>query len=102
MRFKIEWASLMLGGNLPFLLCFTLYFRAISKYKTPPGLHLEGRFNGGYLRYEFGGGGAYIWRGLFLEFYGSLVCSPILLVIYVCVSRRLISCGELAIDATYI
>ena len=33
-------------GNLPFLLCFTLYFRANSKYK-PPG----------------GGGGAYIWRG---------------------------------------
>ena len=34
-------------GNLPFLLCFTLYLRAISKYKPPGG----------------GGGGAYIWRG---------------------------------------
>ena len=33
-------------GNLPFLLCFTLYLRAISEYK-PTG----------------GGGGAYIWRG---------------------------------------
>ena len=35
-------------GNLPFLLCFTLYLRAISDYKPPRGgLYLEGRFNGG-------------------------------------------------------
>ena len=36
---------------------------------------MEGRFNGGFLRYEFGGlifGGAYTWRGLFSEFYGTL------------------------------
>ena len=51
-----------------------------SKYKPPGGLYLEGRFNGGFfLRYRFGGlisGGAYTWRGLFSEFYGtlSLVC----------------------------
>ena len=37
--------ALLLEGNLPFLLCFTLYLRAISKYK-PPRV-----------------GGAYIWRG---------------------------------------
>ena len=45
--------------NLPFLLCFTLYSRANSKYKSP--------------------GGAYIWRGLFSKFYGiyndNLVCN---------------------------
>ena len=35
-------------GNLPFFLCFTLYLRAISKYKPPRGLYLEGRFNGGF------------------------------------------------------
>ena len=37
------------------------------------GLYLEERFNGGFFRYRFGGrifGGAYTWRGLFLEFYG--------------------------------
>ena len=28
LRFKINWASLIVG-NLPFLLCFTLYLRAI-------------------------------------------------------------------------
>ena len=40
--------ALYLEGNLPFLLCFTLYLRAIFKYKLPG------------------------WRGLFSEFYGSL------------------------------
>ena len=42
-------------GNLPFLPCFTLYLRAISKYKPSGGLIF---------------GGAYTWRGLFSEFYG--------------------------------
>ena len=43
MRFKIDWAiAFQLEGNLPFLLCFTLYLRAISKYKLPRG-------GGGYL-----------------------------------------------------
>ena len=40
LRFKIHWASLHLEGNLRFLLCFTLYLRAISKYKPPRGLIL--------------------------------------------------------------
>ena len=57
-------------GNLPFLLCFTLYLRAISKYKPPGGLYLEGRFNGGCFALPVWG--AYIWRGLFSEFYGIL------------------------------
>ena len=48
LRFKIDRASLIVGSNLPFLLCFTLYLRAISKYKPPGGLYLEGRFNGGF------------------------------------------------------
>ena len=33
-------------GNLPFLLCFTLYLTAISK--PSGGLYLDGRFNGGF------------------------------------------------------
>ena len=40
--------ALQLEVNLPFLLGFTLYLRAISKYKPPGGLYLEGRFNGGF------------------------------------------------------
>ena len=55
------------------MLCFTLYLRTISEYKPPGGLYLEGRFNGGVLRKEFGVlifGGAFTWRGLFSKFYG--------------------------------
>ena len=66
--FKIDWASRIVGRKFTVLLCFTLYFRAVSKYKPPGGLYLEGRFNGGFLCYEVWG--AYIWRGLFSEFYG--------------------------------
>ena len=42
LRFKIDWASLKWEGNLPFLLCFTLYWRANSKYKLPGGLIFGG------------------------------------------------------------
>ena len=63
--------------HVPFLLCFILYLRAISKYK-PPGAYIRR----GDLTYRvffelrvWGGGGllfggAYSWRGLFSEFYG--------------------------------
>ena len=57
MRFKIDWASLYWEGNLPFLLCFTLYSRANSKYKPPWGLIF-----GGFFALRFWG--AYIWGGL--------------------------------------
>ena len=60
LRFKIDWDSLIVGRKFPFLLCFTLYLRAIAKYKSPGGLYLEGRFNGGfYCRTSL--------RGLYLE-----------------------------------
>ena len=75
MEGNLYFKALQLEGNLPFLLCFTLYLRAISKYKPQGGLHLEGQFNRGFLHYEFGGlifGGAYTWRGLFSEFYSMV------------------------------
>ena len=72
MHFKIAWAGLLLEGNLPFLLCFTLYLRVISKYKPPQWAHIQrGDVTAGFLCYEFGGlifGGAYTRRGLFSEF----------------------------------
>ena len=34
--FQNRLGKLVVGGNLPFLLCFTLYLRANSMYK-PPG-----------------------------------------------------------------
>ena len=71
LRYKIDWVSLQWEGNLPFLLCLTLYSRANSKYKPPPpggGAYIrKGDLTKGFLRYDFGGfylkgvihGGAY-------------------------------------------
>ena len=59
--FKIDWASLQLEANLPVLLCFILYLRAISKYKPPGALYSEGRFHGTFFVLRVWG--AYIWRG---------------------------------------
>ena len=47
-----------LGVNLPFLLCFTLYLRAIFQVQAPGGIYLEGRFNGGFF-FVTGLGGLY-------------------------------------------
>ena len=56
MRFKIDWASLIVGSKL------TLFAYIWRDDLTE-----------GFLHYWFGGlifGGAYTWRGLFSEFYG--------------------------------
>ena len=49
--------------NLPFLLCFTLYLRAIFQVQAPSGLILRGGdLTEGFLHYRVGGpifGGAY-------------------------------------------
>ena len=61
LRFKIDWASLIVGSKFTISALFTLYLRAI-KYKPPGGLHLEGRFNGGFFALPDWGsifGGAY-------------------------------------------
>ena len=48
--------ALQLEGNLPFLLCFTLYLRAISKYKLSGGAYIwRGDLREGFLHYELGG-----------------------------------------------
>ena len=65
MRFKIDWDSLIVGRNFLVLHCFTLYLKAISKYKPPGGLYLERRFSGGF--FALRAWGAYIWRGLYME-----------------------------------
>ena len=63
MRFKIDWASLIVGSK--FIVFALFYFVFEGKFPSSShrgGLHLEGRFNGRFLRYRFGGlihGGAY-------------------------------------------
>ena len=75
LRFKIDWASLILGTKFSVFLCFTLNLRAISKYKPPKGAYIwRGDLTEGFLHYEFGElifGGACTWRGLFSKFYGT-------------------------------
>ena len=69
LRFKIDRASLIVGNNTTnFALFYFVKLRTISKYKTPGGLYLEGRFNGRFLAVRVWG--AYTWRGLFSQFYG--------------------------------
>ena len=60
MGFKIDWASLKREGNLPFLLCFTLYSRANFMY-NPPGRLI---FGGAILQRVFC---ITVLRGLYLE-----------------------------------
>ena len=69
--FKIDWASLLWEGNF-YHFCFVLLcIREQIPCTSPPGgLYSEGRFNGGFFALRFWG--AYIWRGLFSEFYSML------------------------------
>ena len=67
--------GLACSGKEIYHFCFVLLcIRGQIPSTSPPGgLYSEGRFNGGFLRYEFGGlifGRAYTLRGLFSEFYG--------------------------------
>ena len=52
--------AILLEVNLPYLLCYTLYLRAIFQVQA-----LGGRFNGGFFALPVWG--AYIWRGLYME-----------------------------------
>ena len=55
--FKIDWASLILERKFTVFLCFTLYLRAVYKYKPPPGggggLYLERLIHGGAYFWNF-------------------------------------------------
>ena len=78
MRFKIDWASLMVGNKCTVLALFYFVFEANFSSTSPWGAYIwRGDLTEGFLRYQFGGlirGGAYTWRGLFSEFYGILNC----------------------------
>ena len=74
MRFKNDWASLILGRKFTVFALFYYVFEGNLQVKDPPGggLYLEGQFNGGF--FELRVWGAYIWRGLYMEglFFGIL------------------------------
>ena len=70
MRFKIDWANLIVGRKFTVFALFYFVFEGNFQEQAPGGLYLEGRFNGGFFASRVWG--AYIWRGLFSEFYGNL------------------------------
>ena len=70
MRFKIDWASLIVGKKFTVFALFCFVFKGNFQVQPPRvgGLYSEGRFNGGFFALRVWG--AYIWRGLFSEFSG--------------------------------
>ena len=74
LRFKIDWASLIVGSKFTVFALFYFVFEGNFPSTSPRGAYIwRGDLMEGFLRYEFGGlisGGAYKWRGLFSEFYG--------------------------------
>ena len=78
LRFKIDWASLIVGSKFTVFALFYFVFEGNFPSTSPRGAYIwRGDLTEGFLRYQFGGlifGGAYTWRGLFSEFYGSETC----------------------------
>ena len=74
MRFKIDWASLIVGSKFTVLALFYFVFEGNFPSTSLRGLILilEGRFNGGF--FALPDWGAYVWRGLFSAFYGMRRC----------------------------
>ena len=75
MRFKIDWACLIVGSKVTVLALFYFVFEGNFPSTSAPGAYIwRGDLTEGFLRYRLGGlifGGAYTLRGLFSEFYGT-------------------------------
>ena len=78
MRFKIDWASLIVGRKFTVFALFYFVFEGNFQVQAPPppggGIYLEGRFNGGFF-------GVTSLGGLFSEFYGICTLKYITTVI---------------------
>ena len=71
MRFKIDRASLIVRSKFTIFALFYFVFEVNFPSTSPGGgggLYLDGQFNEGFFALPVWG--AYIWRGLFSEFYG--------------------------------
>ena len=86
MRFKIDWASLVVGRKFTVFALFYFVFEGNLQGQAPRGAYIwRGDLTAVFLRYEFGGlmfGGAYTRRGLFSEFYSILAGNVLPLVFY--------------------
>jgi len=73
LRFKIDWASLIVGSKFTVVALFYFVFERKFPSTSSWGAYIwRGDLTEGFLCYRFGGlifVGAYTWRSLFLEFY---------------------------------
>ena len=65
MRFKIDWASLIVGRKFTVFALFYSVFEGKFQVQAPGGLYLEGQFNGGFFALRVWG--AYTRRGLYFR-----------------------------------
>ena len=90
MRFKIDWASLIVGSKFTVFALFYFLCEGNFPNTSPWGAFIwRGDLTEGFSRYLFGGlifGLAYTRRGLFSEFYGSLYLSTLLVVRHVLIT----------------
>ena len=74
MRFKLDWASLVVESKFTVFALFYLVFEGNFPSTSPRGAYIwRGDLTKGFLRYRFGGlifGGTCTWRDLFSELYG--------------------------------
>ena len=84
MRFKIDWAGLIVGKKFTIFALFYFVFEGNFKVQAPGGgggLIFGGQFNGGCFVLRVWG--AYTWRDLFSEFYGILSAHAIIIIIII-------------------
>ena len=66
-----------MGKKFTVFALFYFVFEGKFQVQAPRGAYIRrGDLTEGFLRYDFRGlifGGAYIWRGLFSEFYGNTI-----------------------------
>ena len=97
MRFKIDWASFIVGTKFTIFALFYFVFEGNFPSTSPRGAYIwRGDLTEDFLRYRFGGlifGGAHTWRGLFSEFYGIQIHYLVLLALAV---PRMFSSSALA------
>ena len=71
MRFKIDWASLIVGSTFTVFALFYFVFEGNFPSTSPRRAYIwRGDLTEGFFALPVCG--AYIWRGLFSEFYGTL------------------------------
>ena len=80
MRFRIDCASLIVGSKFTVFALFYFVFEGNFQVQARRGAYIwRGELTESFLRYEFRGlifSGANTPRGLFSEFYGTLLSSP--------------------------